>query len=115
METKIPRRLRIDLNTPTELAIHLAMREVEKIGADKKLTEAIILLDKAKNLVADFIDAQKTQDTIKLLMKHLKAVEPEMDYTEEDLLIAIKEKTDEGKLLKAMFNAVSETLTLKNC
>jgi len=53
---EIPRRNRLDLNTPAELAIHNAMQEVEKIGADVKLTEAITLLSKAKDLVADFID-----------------------------------------------------------
>lgn len=54
MET--PRRNRMDLNTPAELAIYNAMQEVEKIGADQRLTNAVIALQEAKNLVADFID-----------------------------------------------------------
>jgi hypothetical protein len=58
METEIPRRNRLDLNTPAERAIYDAMQEVEKIGADTRLTEAVILLSKAKELVADFIDAK---------------------------------------------------------
>ena len=55
------RRHRIDLMTQAELAIHNAMDEVEKIGADVKLTDAIISLQKAKDLVSDFLD---TQDTV---------------------------------------------------
>lgn len=50
------RRNRLDLCTPAELAIYNAMQEVEKAGADVRLTEAIILLDKARNLIADFIE-----------------------------------------------------------
>lgn len=53
---KINRRNRLDLCTPAELAIYLAMGEVEKIGADVKLTEAVTLLAKAKDCVADFVD-----------------------------------------------------------
>lgn len=56
MITEIPRRNRLDLNTDAELSIYNAMQEVEKIGADLRLTEAIILLAKAKELVADYID-----------------------------------------------------------
>jgi hypothetical protein len=53
---EFPRRNRLDLNTPAELAIVNAMYEVEKLGADVKLTEAIILLQKAKDLIADYVD-----------------------------------------------------------
>lgn len=52
----VPRRIRLDLNTPAELAIRNAMHEVEKAGADLKLTEAIVLLDKARALVADYVE-----------------------------------------------------------
>lgn len=58
---EIPRRIRLDLNEPAELAIHNAMQEVEKIGADVRLTNAIIKLQEAKNLVADFIDQSITE------------------------------------------------------
>lgn len=51
-----PRRNRIDLNKPAELAIRKAMEEVENLGADEKLTDAVVKLDEAFNLVADFID-----------------------------------------------------------
>lgn len=58
MENEIPRRSRIDLNTPAEKAIYDAMQEVEKLPADVKLTEAVTLLAKAKDLVSDFVDAK---------------------------------------------------------
>lgn len=41
---------------PAELAILEAQYEVEKVGADKRLTDATMLLDQAKNLVGDYID-----------------------------------------------------------
>jgi hypothetical protein len=54
---EIPRRLRLDLNEPAELAISNAMIEVEKMPGDVRLTQAVIKLDEAKRLVADYIDA----------------------------------------------------------
>ncbi len=56
--TEIPRRNRLDQMTPAELAIYNAMQEVEKAGADVRLTEAVILLGKAKDKVADFVDGK---------------------------------------------------------
>lgn len=53
---EILRRHRLDLNTTAELAIYNAIQEVEKIAADKKLTDAVLKLNEARNLVADFID-----------------------------------------------------------
>lgn len=41
---------------PAETAIRRAINAVENIGADTKLTEAVNLLQKAKDLVSDFID-----------------------------------------------------------
>lgn len=52
-----PRRNMINKMTPAELSIYNATQEVEKIGADVRLTEAIVLLTKARELVADFVDA----------------------------------------------------------
>lgn len=52
----IPRRTCIDRHTPAELAIHNAIQEVEKLGADRRLTEAFILLVEAKNSVSDYVD-----------------------------------------------------------
>ena len=53
---KHPRRIRIDLYTPAEIAIQNAILEVEKIGADIRLTKAVSILSDAKNLVSDCID-----------------------------------------------------------
>ena len=54
----IPRRNQVDKCSAAELAIYGAMEEVEKIGADIRLTDAINKLNEARNLVADFIDEQ---------------------------------------------------------
>ena len=54
-----PRRNQLDKCTPAELAIYKAMEEVEEIrAADVRLTDAIIKLNEAQNLVADFVDEQ---------------------------------------------------------
>ena len=52
----IPRRIRIDLMNPAEKLIYESMLEVEKMGCDIRLTEAITLLSKAKDMVSDVID-----------------------------------------------------------
>lgn len=61
---EIQRRNRLDLSEPAELAIRKAVDEVEKIGADVRLTKAINLLHKARELVADFIDGKPYVDLI---------------------------------------------------
>ena len=55
-----PRRSRVDLQTPAEAAIRAAMKAVEEAGADPLLTEAVVLLDQAKEKVADFVDMEDT-------------------------------------------------------
>lgn len=57
MGNEIPRRNRIDHFTPAEKAIWDAIQEVEKAGANTFLTEAVILLQQAKDRVSDFVDA----------------------------------------------------------
>jgi hypothetical protein len=56
MNNQIPRKSRLDLNTPAELAIRNAIAEVEKAGAAIQLTNAIIKLQEAFDLVADWED-----------------------------------------------------------
>lgn len=56
-----PRRNRLDLNTPAELAIYNAMAEVEKCGASESLTKAVTLLEDAKNALADHIEGIEPQ------------------------------------------------------
>jgi ribosome assembly protein YihI (activator of Der GTPase) len=53
-----PRRARNYMLTPAEKAIYTAMQEVELMEADERLTDAIELLDKARNKVADYVDEQ---------------------------------------------------------
>lgn len=50
------RRYRIDLHSSAEIAIRTACLEVEKLGADERLTNAVELLQKAQNLVSDVLD-----------------------------------------------------------
>jgi hypothetical protein len=52
----IPRRNRLDLMTAAELSIRSSMLVVETLGCDERLTEAVCLLDRARELVADVVD-----------------------------------------------------------
>lgn len=52
----VPRRFRLDLNTPAELAIRAAVDAVEALPADVRLTDAVVLLGQARERVADFVD-----------------------------------------------------------
>lgn len=52
----VPRRACVDLMKKPELAIRAAIHAVEEAGADPRLTRAVILLGKAQDRVADFID-----------------------------------------------------------
>jgi len=54
--TDIPRRSRLDQNTPAELAIRGAMLAVEQAGGSPALTEAVTLLAQAKDAVADHVE-----------------------------------------------------------
>jgi len=58
-EIPTPRRARLDLNTVAELSIYNAIIEVEKIGADVALTDIVILLNQAKEKLADYIESDK--------------------------------------------------------
>lgn len=53
---EIPRRIRIDLLTPAEKAIYDATQEVENLPPDPRLTAAVVLLQQARDKVADFVD-----------------------------------------------------------
>lgn len=53
---EIPRRARYDQLVPAERAIRDAMRAVDAMPAHPRLTEALVLLDLARNRVADFVD-----------------------------------------------------------
>lgn len=51
-----PRRIRLDQNIAAELKIYEAIQEVERLDADIRLTEAVMLLGQAKEKVADWVD-----------------------------------------------------------
>jgi len=50
------RRFNIAENTPLELKIRECMKELELMGADIRLTNAVVYLDNARVQIADFID-----------------------------------------------------------
>ena len=54
----IPRRIRLDLMTPPEVAIRTAMAAVEKMSADVRLTNAGLKLSEALDLVSAYVDEQ---------------------------------------------------------
>lgn len=54
------RRCDIQQMNPAELAILEAMKEVEKMPADTRLTNAIVRLSDAQRFVADFIDDKES-------------------------------------------------------
>ena len=56
MENQIPRRCRIDLMTPVELAITEAMIAVENAGASPQLTMIGAALMKAREQMSDIVD-----------------------------------------------------------
>lgn len=51
-----PRRNRIDLMTEAERAIYDAMQTVERAGSHPLLTDAVDLLQRAKDKVSDHVD-----------------------------------------------------------
>ena len=51
-----PRRMRLDLYTPAEKAIRDAVGAVEEAGAHSLLTDAVNLLQQAREKVADFVE-----------------------------------------------------------
>lgn len=53
---EIPRRCCLNKLSQAERAIHDAMAAVEAVGADVRLTDAVILLSAAKDSVADYVD-----------------------------------------------------------
>lgn len=53
---ELPRRNYVDLMVPAEKAILEAIRAVEELPADVRLTDAVILLGHAKDKVSDFVD-----------------------------------------------------------
>lgn len=76
------RRNRLDLNTPAELAIYNAMGEVEKIGAEERLTNALIKLKEAKELVANFVEGIGLSQLPPEKTESVEEINRVMDYLE---------------------------------
>lgn len=55
-----PRRADITNQTPAEHAIRSAASAVDALGTDSLLSEALVLLDQARNKVADYVDRPKS-------------------------------------------------------
>jgi hypothetical protein len=53
----MPRRIRVDLQTPAEGAIRAAIAAVEVVGADVLLTQSVQLLGRALDRLSDYVDA----------------------------------------------------------
>lgn len=52
----VPRRISLDQMTPAEKAIYAAVQIVEGMGADVRLTHAVVHLSEARECVANFVD-----------------------------------------------------------
>ena len=52
------RRADMQRMTPAELSIFKAMQEVEEVGCDPLLTDAVCFLQDARNKLADYIDRE---------------------------------------------------------
>lgn len=63
-ELRIPRRNYVDKMCAAELKIREAMEAVECMGADPRLTDAVVLLGEAKESVADFIDGVERKPSL---------------------------------------------------
>ena len=61
MENDRPRRIQMQKWCPAEHKIQEAIDAVEMMEADLRLTDAVILLGRARDRVADFIDGVKNE------------------------------------------------------
>ena len=61
LKNGVPRRMRLDLLTPNELLVYNVGQEVEKMGADVLLTDAVILLQQVREKLADYVEAKNAQ------------------------------------------------------
>lgn len=58
MTAGMPRKVDVRLRTTTEATIAKAVAEVEQLGADPALTDAVNLLGQAADKVAAYVDAE---------------------------------------------------------
>ena len=57
----LPRRIRLDLMTPEELALYNMVDEIEKLGAHPLLTDVVVLLGDARSKLSDWVDLQAAE------------------------------------------------------
>jgi hypothetical protein len=60
-EKTLPRRIRLDLMTPEELALYNMVGEIEKLGAHPLLTHCVVLLGDARSKLSDWVDLQAAE------------------------------------------------------
>lgn len=60
----IPRRCDITLDTPAESAIRAAIAAVEAAVAHPRMTDAVVLLQKAKDAVADAVESDEYNEQV---------------------------------------------------
>jgi hypothetical protein len=68
---KTSRRSNMLTNTPAELAIKSAMQEVEKLPADITLTDAVVKLNEALDLVGDYVDRTEEKTAIDNIIRNI--------------------------------------------
>ena len=66
LQKGLPRRNIQNYELPAERSLRYSMADIEELGADPKLTEALMLVQKAKEIVSDYIDKNLTE----ILMKN---------------------------------------------
>jgi hypothetical protein len=57
-----PRRCRLNLLTPPEIALWQAIRMIEESGSHPLLTEAVTLLQQAREKVADYVELEQDEN-----------------------------------------------------
>ena len=57
-DNSFPRRARLDLLHPIEIAIMGTVDNIEGLGADLLLTEAVLLLGRAREKIADWLEGK---------------------------------------------------------
>ena len=60
----IPRKIRLDLMTPPEVALRAALAAVEGMPADVRLTQASMKVSEALDLVSAYVDEQMRNVTL---------------------------------------------------
>ena len=93
-----PRRVDINRYVPAETAIREAILRVEEMPADMRLTDAVVLLGRAKDRVADFVDgniveAARTEDELRVRGVGRDLFEPRM------LCIALSERPTDDEII----------------